>query len=77
MKGILVVDMPDSCIECRLRTFELTSYYGTCLASDDEHDVHAESEWEQNKRWSGCPLKAMPQKIDISFAWLECLEEEK
>jgi hypothetical protein len=70
MKAILVIDMPDSCIECQLRTFELTGYYGTCLASDDEHDIHAESEWEQNKRWSGCPLKPMPMKRISTVDWL-------
>lgn len=58
MKAILVIEMPKDCVECNQFAFE-------CC-----HTMKREIEREnivQCKRPSWCPLRPMPEKIDIPF----------
>ena len=73
MKAILMIEMPEDCVECNQFAFE-------CC-----HTMKREIEREnivQCKRPSWCPLRPMPQKKNTDFhpnivyanGWNDCLK---
>lgn len=60
-KAILVIDMPESCAECRLRFIYGSVHF--CTAYEKRYDVWSQV-WNNTKPvW--CPFKPMPEKYDI------------
>lgn len=53
MKAVLVIDMPNNCLECPLHDVE----YNYCVANDDAH-----SNTYIYERESWCPLRLLPEK---------------
>ena len=57
-KGIILVDMPDSCDEC----FALGEIYGKVCKAYDDHFISYGGNYYPNKPdW--CPIKPAPEKI--------------
>ena len=50
-KGIIVVDMPNGCIECRLK-----NEYDDCIFHDEEY-------YDFDEQFENCPIKPMPEKM--------------
>ena len=81
MKAILVIDMPESCKDCRLKYFDYgdDAYYGGVT----ERCVIDGSEISISGRYDDCPLRPLPQKKNTDFhpnvvyanGWNACLEE--
>ena len=82
MKAVLVIDMPGSCEECRLKYLDTgdDAYFGMnvyrCVLDE------AEINW--NERWDDCPLRPLPPKKqiehrwfseDYSIGWNDCLSQ--
>ena len=56
-KAILIIDMPNSCDECPVRSF---IEYGKWCAGHDNLYINS---YPVKPDW--CPLKPMPEKIDV------------
>lgn len=87
MKAILVIDMPESCIDCKFMK------HGICLAYKSERRMNDEEYYSCDEiKPSWCPLKQMPKKLDENdwhrmfgglfseriakgMGWNACLEE--
>ena len=65
-KGILVVDMPESCIKC-----PMTNSSDECILQDEDANFKADS-WEALR--VGCPLVELPEKIPEPIGY-ESIEE--
>ena len=55
-KGILVVDMPESCLKCLMLNSS-----DECILQDEDANFKADS-WEALR--VGCPLVEMPERMD-------------
>ena len=83
MKAILVIDMPENCIDCPLHQ----RYCGAvCRALEKEH---TDDRFYQKEEW--CPLRPMPNKLPLEsgsimntfkestkykhIGWNDCLDE--
>lgn len=62
-KAILVIDMPHSCDECPL----FNGYYSD-MSCGGLNDKGIDYPYHKDFRQSWCPLKLMPEKIDVP-AW--------
>ena len=62
-KSVLVIDTPESCEECRLKYFDSgdDAYFG----GGTERCVIDGSEISISGRYDDCPLRPLPQKIDL------------
>ena len=58
MKAILVMDMPNSCIECPLCVESVHSYDACCITGSKIISSYGRFTW--------CPLKLIPEKVEIS-----------
>ena len=58
-KAILVIDMPNECDDCQLRYYDDINddFYHCCL-------TYRVVDWQMGRQ-KDCPLKEMPNKIDI------------
>lgn len=54
MKGIIVVDIPETCGKC----IAFKEWSGVCLASDHEYDM-----MDEGKKPEWCPIKPVPDKV--------------
>lgn len=58
MKAILVIDMPESCIDCKFMK------HGICLAYKSERRMNDEEYYSCDEaKPSWCPLKPMPERV--------------
>lgn len=87
-KSVLVIDTPESCLDCQF-CYELDEGEAYCSISDDDKDTSLMKKIEygycQGKPdW--CPLKPLPEKDDFDDpydeyytgyrdGWNRCLEE--
>ena len=64
MKAILIVDMPNSCEECKLKYLDTGDdvYWGCNV----ERCIWDNCEIEHNERAYDCPLKPMPEKKELA-----------
>lgn len=81
MKAILVIDMPESCIDCKFMK------HGICLAYKSERRMNDEEYYSCDEvKPSWCPLKPMPsyKAVDLNdtrdvvmfcHGWNTCLNE--
>lgn len=82
-EAILVVDMPRSCAECKLKYLDTgdDAYWGTNV----ERCIWDNCEIEQNERAYDCPLKPLPDCPDVPetisndvayiLGWNDCIAE--
>ena len=61
MKAILVIDKPKSCNECQLKYVHLRKDSWYCCLTNTEVEYECNMEIIDKN----CPLKPMPEKIDI------------
>lgn len=65
MKAVLVIDMPNSCIECPLNVESVHCYDACCITGSKIISSYGKFPW--------CPLKPIPEKIEgdlsIKFQW--------
>lgn len=79
MKAILVIDMPDNCLDCPCSyVSERTSVLNYCQV--DECGIGLTDYNMEVARPKWCPLKPMPQKYDEGTmreqkGWNACLDE--
>lgn len=71
MKAVLVIDMPNNCEECEIIYFQ--GHGGSICDSGD---------WSKRPSW--CPLKPLPQKVEMDMneyyegmadGWNACIDE--
>ncbi len=72
-KAALVIDMPKSCEECRLKYLDTgdDAYFGMNVY----RCVLDGAEINRNERWDDCPLRPLPQKK--TYEEPTCLEDYK
>lgn len=83
MKAILVIDMPDECLDCPC--YRQTYTYNWGLAGEDCKAMLRPLNYiEVTNRPEWCPLKPMPQSKNDRYGldknamgWNECLKEIK
>ena len=54
-KAILVIDMPNNCEECDITYFQGHGESSICYSGD----------WSKRPSW--CPLRPMPQKVELDI----------
>lgn len=65
MKAILVIDMPQTCEECKLKYFDVgdDAYWGINV----ERCIFDNSEIEHKERAYDCPLRPMPERKEVYY----------
>ena len=58
MKAVLVIDMPENCMECKLEGYAENTGETYCIVNDRET-----GSYEEKPDW--CPLKPLPEKKQI------------
>ena len=80
-KAILVIDMPESCNECKIRFKDEYSDWCSCL-NPEPNGVWKYVNSGTKPEW--CPLKPLPEKktgfqhaaeYDYASGWNECIDE--
>lgn len=80
-KGVVVLDIPESCLKCPLRCAN-----DECILQDEDTNFNADSFDDLR---SSCPIKPMPEKKDIcgkydshskempsmKIGWNKCIDE--
>lgn len=61
-KAILVIEMPSSCSECKVKFSDGYSDYCTVKKCEDVYEYG-----DSNTKPNWCPLKPAPQKKEVSF----------
>ena len=69
-KAILIIDMPESCKDCKLRFTD--EWCDFCAYANPERD----GVWHyvtKNSKPDWCPLKPLPPKLD-NEGWNDCID---
>lgn len=71
MKGIIVVDIPESCLECKVseKIWRGNELFVDCLYL--EYTVKNPSKRDKN-----CPIKKMPEKMKVSRGMMNRLKDQ-
>ena len=57
MKAVLVMDMPEKCLECKMLNGS-----DECILQSDDQNFDADT-WDD--LMNGCPLRPMPEKMQV------------